>query len=124
MWLFYRLFGVNEDVAAMVNVIYIAVLLIATWSIAERVSNRPTAALAVTVLGTFPIIFIMSRLSLSGFCADGAGGASTGLAAGHATLYTAHALALVWHRAGDCDVNQVDSGSLSGDSAPLYTVAQ
>jgi len=61
MWLFYQLFGVNEDVAAMVNVIYMAVLLFATWSIAERVSNRFTAALAVTVLGTFPIIFIMSR---------------------------------------------------------------
>lgn len=61
MWLFYQLLGVNEDVAAMVNLIYMAVLLLATWSIAERVSNRPTAALAVTVLGTFPIIFIMSR---------------------------------------------------------------
>ncbi|MDQ3249890.1 MAG: glycosyltransferase family 39 protein, partial [Chloroflexota bacterium] len=61
VWLFYKLFGVNEDVAAMVNVIYLFVLLMATWSIAERISNRRTAMLAVIVLATCPIIFTMTR---------------------------------------------------------------
>ncbi len=61
VWVFYKLFGVNEDVAVMVNVIYLLVLLGATWSIAERMGGVKVAALAVTLLGAFPMIFAMSR---------------------------------------------------------------
>ncbi len=61
VWVFYKLFGVNEDVAVMVNVIYLLVLLLATWSIAERIGGGRVAALAVTLLGIFPMIFAMSR---------------------------------------------------------------
>ncbi|CAN5376137.1 hypothetical protein BH10CHL1_BH10CHL1_15620 [soil metagenome] len=61
VWVFYKLFGVNEDVAVMVNVIYLLILLGATWSIAERMGGVKVAALAVTLLGAFPMIFAMSR---------------------------------------------------------------
>ena len=61
VWLFYKLFGINEDVAVMVNVVYLVVLLVATWRIAERMSGIRPAALAVTLLCLFPMIFMMSR---------------------------------------------------------------
>ena len=61
VWLFYKLFGINEDVAVMVNVVYLVVLLGATWSIAERIGRVRVAALAVTLLCLFPMIFAMSR---------------------------------------------------------------
>jgi len=61
VWVFYKLFGINEDVAVMVNVIYLLILLSATWYIAERMGGVKVAALAVTLLGLFPMIFAMSR---------------------------------------------------------------
>ena len=57
----YRLFGVDEDVAAMANVGYLAILLGATWSIARRLAGSWTALLATFLLGAFPMIFAMSR---------------------------------------------------------------
>ncbi|MFN8491741.1 MAG: glycosyltransferase family 39 protein [Caldilineaceae bacterium] len=61
VWVLYKLFGVNEDVAVMVNIGYLVVLLAATWLIAERVGGVKTAALAVTLLCLFPMIYAMSR---------------------------------------------------------------
>ncbi len=74
----YRLFGVSEDVAPLVNVFYLAVLLGSTFWIAaqwaaarHRVSLRNsvsspahsfwTGALAAALVGLFPILFAMSR---------------------------------------------------------------
>jgi 4-amino-4-deoxy-L-arabinose transferase-like glycosyltransferase len=65
----YKFFGVDQDVAAMVNVAYLAVLLASTWAVAWRLgaassttaTARARAILAVTILGTFPMIYAMSR---------------------------------------------------------------
>lgn len=73
----YRLFGVDEDVAPMVNVFYMAILLGATFWIAARWRAQQladsaagaatsagvfwTGALATALLGLFPIVFAMSR---------------------------------------------------------------
>jgi 4-amino-4-deoxy-L-arabinose transferase-like glycosyltransferase len=73
----YRLFGVDEDVAPMVNVFYMAILLGAAFWIAGRWRLQQlagtaagaatgaaafwTGALAAALLGLFPIIFAMSR---------------------------------------------------------------
>lgn len=60
--LLYRFFGVNEDVAVMVNIFYVFLLFGATWSVARRLAaGRAVPLLAVTFLATFPMIFIMSR---------------------------------------------------------------
>ena len=72
----YSLFGVDEDVAPMINVFYMAILLGATFWIAARWRVQQlagtaasaagaavfwTGALAAALLGLFPIIFAMSR---------------------------------------------------------------
>ncbi len=57
----YALFGPDEDVAAMVNVLYLAILLGSTWWIAARWRGGWAAALAALLLGLFPMIFAMSR---------------------------------------------------------------
>jgi 4-amino-4-deoxy-L-arabinose transferase-like glycosyltransferase len=57
----YKLFGVNEDIAAMTNVLYVALLLGATWYVAKRVGGNGVATLATVIIGTFPMIYIMSR---------------------------------------------------------------
>ncbi len=57
----YKLFGVNEDIAAMTNVVYIALLLGATWYVAKRLGGTGVATLATVIIGTFPMIYIMSR---------------------------------------------------------------
>jgi len=57
----YKIFGVNEDIAAMTNVVYLALLLGATWYVAKRVGGNGVATLATVIIGTFPMIYIMSR---------------------------------------------------------------
>jgi 4-amino-4-deoxy-L-arabinose transferase-like glycosyltransferase len=57
----YKVFGVNEDIAAMTNVLYIALLLGSTWYVAKRVGGIGVAMLAMLIIGTFPMIYIMSR---------------------------------------------------------------
>ena len=57
----YRLFGVSEDIAVMANVLYLGLLLGATWSITRRMAADWVALLATLFLATFPLIFAMSR---------------------------------------------------------------
>jgi 4-amino-4-deoxy-L-arabinose transferase-like glycosyltransferase len=59
--LLYQLFGVSEDVAAMVNIPLLAILGGSTWVLARRLVGRWSAALAVVLLALFPMIFAMSR---------------------------------------------------------------
>ena len=59
--LLYQLFGVSEDVAAMVNIPLLALLAASTWALARRLVGRWHAALAVSLLALFPMIFAMSR---------------------------------------------------------------
>jgi 4-amino-4-deoxy-L-arabinose transferase-like glycosyltransferase len=57
----YQFFGVSEDVGVMVNVFYLALLLGAVWSIGRRLGGLAVANLATLVIGTFPMIYAMSR---------------------------------------------------------------
>ena len=61
----YQIFGVSEEIAVMTNLLYLFVLLLATWAIARRLSNAAseatTACVAALILATFPMIFAMSR---------------------------------------------------------------
>ncbi len=57
----YRFFGVDEDIAVMTNLLYLAPLLGATWWIARRLAGERTAGLASVILATFPMIYAMSR---------------------------------------------------------------
>lgn len=57
----YRIFGVDEDVAAMVNVIYLGVLLASTYAITRRLAGRWVALFAAFLVGALPMIFAMSR---------------------------------------------------------------
>jgi len=58
---FYSLFGVSADVAAMANVIYMAVLVFAVYGIGKRMFNAETGLLAAFLVSVFPIIFCLSR---------------------------------------------------------------
>jgi len=57
----YKIFGVNEDVAAMMNVLYLLLLLGAVWHIGRRLGGLAVALLATLVISTFPMIYTMSR---------------------------------------------------------------
>ncbi len=61
----YRLFGVSEEIAVMTNLLYLFVLLLATWYIGRRLSSRENATtdgvLATLILASFPMIYAMSR---------------------------------------------------------------
>lgn len=61
VWVLYQFFGINEDVAVMVNVPFLLLLLAATWSVTERMGGGRVAILAVALLALFPMIFAMSR---------------------------------------------------------------
>jgi 4-amino-4-deoxy-L-arabinose transferase-like glycosyltransferase len=55
------LFGRSTDVATMVNVVYIAILLGATYAIGKRMLGANVGLLACFVLSTFPMTYGMSR---------------------------------------------------------------
>jgi 4-amino-4-deoxy-L-arabinose transferase-like glycosyltransferase len=57
----YRLFGTSADVATMVNVIYLAIALAATYGIGQRWGGRRLGMVAVALLALFPMFYSMSR---------------------------------------------------------------
>lgn len=67
----YKLFGVHEDVAAMTNLVYLALLLGAVWSIARRADGPAVALLATLIIATFPVIYAMSRYLYLDFALTG-----------------------------------------------------
>jgi 4-amino-4-deoxy-L-arabinose transferase-like glycosyltransferase len=58
---FYGIFGVSMDVAAMANSLYLVVLLLAVYSLGERLAGPWVGLLSAFVVSTFPIVFSMSR---------------------------------------------------------------
>jgi 4-amino-4-deoxy-L-arabinose transferase-like glycosyltransferase len=58
---FYKLFGLSADVAAMVNSLFLAVLLTSTYLIGRKVWGWREGLLAAFLLSTFPMIYAMSR---------------------------------------------------------------
>jgi 4-amino-4-deoxy-L-arabinose transferase-like glycosyltransferase len=59
--LFYKLFGVSMDVAAMANSVYLILFLLAVYDIGRRVGGPWAGLLSAFVVSSFPIVFSMSR---------------------------------------------------------------
>jgi 4-amino-4-deoxy-L-arabinose transferase-like glycosyltransferase len=57
----YRLFGWSSDVATMVNVIYMAILLVATYAIGRKWGGIWLGLVSVALLACFPMFYAMSR---------------------------------------------------------------
>lgn len=58
---FYKLFGLSMDVAAMVNSLYLAILLPSTYMIGRKIWGWKEGLLAAFLVSTFPMIYAMSR---------------------------------------------------------------
>jgi hypothetical protein len=56
-----RLLGVSEDVAAMTNVIYMAILLLSVYGIGTRMFSKQVGLLASCLVSLFPMSFSMAR---------------------------------------------------------------
>ena len=57
----YALFGRTADVATMINVLYMAIALAATYGIGQRWSGRRLGLVSVVLLALFPMFYAMSR---------------------------------------------------------------
>lgn len=57
----YGLFGRSADVAVMTNVIYLAIVLAATYGIGQRWGGRRLGLVSVALLAFFPMFYSMSR---------------------------------------------------------------
>jgi 4-amino-4-deoxy-L-arabinose transferase-like glycosyltransferase len=57
----YRLFGSSSDVATMVNILYLAVTLVATYKIGVLLRGRRLGILSAVLLALFPMFYAMSR---------------------------------------------------------------
>jgi 4-amino-4-deoxy-L-arabinose transferase-like glycosyltransferase len=57
----YRLFGASGDVAAMGNLFYLTVTLVATWKLGVLLAGRRLALLSVVLLALLPMFYAMSR---------------------------------------------------------------
>jgi 4-amino-4-deoxy-L-arabinose transferase-like glycosyltransferase len=58
-----KLFGVSSDLAIMVNAVYLAVLLFASYGIGARLGGRRQGLLSVSLVAFTPLLFAMSRYS-------------------------------------------------------------
>ena len=58
---FYKLFGLSADVAAMVNSLYLAILLPSTYMIGRKIWGWKEGLLAAFLVSTLPMIYAMSR---------------------------------------------------------------
>jgi 4-amino-4-deoxy-L-arabinose transferase-like glycosyltransferase len=58
MWV---LFGTSSDAATMINVLYMAIVLGATYGLGQRWGGRRLGLLSVALLGSFPMFYAMSR---------------------------------------------------------------
>ncbi len=56
-----RLLGVSEDVAAMTNVLYMAILLLSVYGLGARMFGKHVGLLASCLVSLFPMIFSMAR---------------------------------------------------------------
>jgi len=59
--LFYSLFGVSADVAAMANVMYMAILLWTIYGIGKRMFSAKVGLLTAFLISMLPIVFCLSR---------------------------------------------------------------
>jgi len=59
----YRLFGVSSDVAVMANVVYLAILVAASYGIGAKLGGRCLGMLSAMLVALIPLVFAMSRYS-------------------------------------------------------------
>ena len=57
----YSIFGVSTDSAVMVNIVYMAILLTASFGLGARLRDRRLGMLAATLVALIPLLFAMSR---------------------------------------------------------------
>jgi 4-amino-4-deoxy-L-arabinose transferase-like glycosyltransferase len=67
MALMYGPFGMSQDVAVMVNVLYMALLLAAAYGIGLKLRGRRLGLLAAALVALLPLLFAMSRYSYREF---------------------------------------------------------
>ncbi len=60
-WPFYRLLGTGEDVAALVNLLALAVLLAATYGLGAHLYNRGVGLLGAFIVSMYPLVAGLSR---------------------------------------------------------------
>jgi 4-amino-4-deoxy-L-arabinose transferase-like glycosyltransferase len=61
MALMYKFFGVSTDVAVMVNVVYLAILVAASYGIGKKLGTRWSGLLSAFLVVALPLVFSMSR---------------------------------------------------------------
>jgi 4-amino-4-deoxy-L-arabinose transferase-like glycosyltransferase len=59
----YKLFGVSPDVAVMANVVYMLVLLAASYGMGSKLGGRRLGMTSAVLVGLIPLVFAMSRYS-------------------------------------------------------------
>jgi len=64
---FYKLLGVSMDVAAMVNMVYLIILLISAYGIGREIGGKGIGLLAAFITSTLPMVFAMSRYTYMEF---------------------------------------------------------
>lgn len=57
----YGIFGFSVDAGAMINLFYLAILLSATYGLGVALKGRAAGLLATALVGTYPMIYAMSR---------------------------------------------------------------
>jgi 4-amino-4-deoxy-L-arabinose transferase-like glycosyltransferase len=67
MALMYGPFGLSQDVAVMVNVVYMGLLLAAAYGIGVKLRGRRLGMLAAALVALLPLLFAMSRYSYREF---------------------------------------------------------
>lgn len=63
MALMYKLFGVSPDVAVMANIVYLFILLAASYGIGARLGGRRLGMLSAVLVALIPLVFAMTRYS-------------------------------------------------------------
>jgi len=58
----YRLLSFTVDAGPMINILYLAILLSATYGLGVKLASRKVGLLATLVVGTYPMVYAMSRL--------------------------------------------------------------
>jgi 4-amino-4-deoxy-L-arabinose transferase-like glycosyltransferase len=58
----YHVFGFSVDAGPMINLLYMAILLSATYGLGVKLASRNVGLLTTVVVGTYPVIYAMSRL--------------------------------------------------------------
>jgi 4-amino-4-deoxy-L-arabinose transferase-like glycosyltransferase len=71
MVMMYKLFGMSSDVAVMVNALYMAILLPASYGIGKRLGGQRLGVLSVTLVAFTPLVFAMSRYAYFEFALAG-----------------------------------------------------